>query len=228
MTTHSQTFEAVIQAAELIKSTEEKNRTREKAVKLKQENIILWDNALKERKQRFWHTLMNANKSRLYTRWDQETPEFIPRKFRPKLVLGENPEITEIRIGRAKHEFRSNILQMETYSTIHRKKLEVVEESMTQFIADISPTTAVKEELTELWRMEVAESEEKSVQIWNMKERFLNKKRHDEMLNNSYQLADETWQEVLQNKSTNNRIKFKKKKQISSEQQSPTESDQAV
>ena len=93
VTTHSQTFEAVIQAAELIKSTEEKNRTREKAVKLKQENIILWDNALKERKQRFWHTLMNANKSRLYTRWNQETPEWATPIFPYKIITRKRFDI---------------------------------------------------------------------------------------------------------------------------------------
>ena len=177
---------------------------------MKQENIIRWNNALKARKQRFWHALMNGNKAILYKKWSHETPDFIPRKFRPKFVQGEDPEITKLKIDRAKQDFRSNIHELETFSKIHQDKLGIIEEDMAQHIIDISPNNEVHGQLTELWRTEAAENEEKSVQIWNVKERFLNKKRHEEILSNNYLLADETWQELLQNRGLKQKKKIKR------------------
>ena len=203
---------AIKQAAETIKQKDTEERLRKKARK----SIIAlscdWNHDKNLRRKYYWGHIMNKKKAELYTRWQKETPNFIPRKFRPKKSPGEIPEISKLNVKNAQEMIEYNIQEMRIFTNVHGKRFEDIDKQMFTKIDELNLDQDIKEKIKEIWSEETEESQDKSLQLWQKKENFLSRKRHEELQLGleQCQFAETTWDEVLKCRSSKSKLKVNK------------------
>lgn len=215
------TLKSMKEATEAFKNKEKEEVLKKEAQRFKQKHIDGWNEALNQRKKRYWSHIMNKNKADLYTRWQKTTPDFIPKKYRPKHVPSDPVEVKSIKINDAKKQMMSNIEEMRIYAGVHQEKFMEIDGQMAEEI-DQMPLIKqdIKTKMKELWHEEAEINQQKSIQIWYSKEKFLLKKRHEELQLGveKCQFSEITWQEILKHRSL-------KRKRIKLRAVNPTESN---
>ena len=90
-------------------------------------------------------------------------------KFRPKLSKTLDPAVLELRLlgGHENYNYKRNVNELKIYEEKHKKKFQ-------QLVMRSHKKSKV------FWIEETAEQEARSVQLWNKKERFLRRKKHEE------------------------------------------------
>ena len=139
-----------------------------------------WTDALNQRKRGYWNYILNKNKRSLYTEWQLEDPSFLPMKFRPKFSSTLDPRVLELRRTGAFDDYKRNVDEMKIYEEKHKKKFQSIDQQMKEKILGLSPNRLATEEAQRLWLKETAEQEARSIQLWDKKERFLRRKKHEE------------------------------------------------
>ena len=130
---------------------------------------------------------MNRNKGGLYKAWQEEDPQFLPMKFRPKIQKNDNPQITDLRLQEAFEKYKRNTKELKIFEENHEKPFRDVDREITTMIHEITGTTEqqglLTERLNEMWYSETSDQEYRSLEIWNKKERFLIRKKYEEIKN---------------------------------------------
>ena len=133
---------------------------------------------------------MNRNKAKLYQRWAEESPEFLPKKFRPKRIKDEDRSATELRIKQARSDYINNISLLKRYEKIHDEKCRTSDERMIEKINSMTNhDLEVRRHLSNLWWEEIASEESRSLSMWNKRERFLNKMKQEELKAGNFTLV---------------------------------------
>ena len=175
----------------LQKSTEnEASRKQEEDAKqqahlIKREILADWTDALNQRKRGYWNYILNKNKRSLYSEWQQEDPSFLPMKFRPKFSNTLDPQVLELRRMGAFDDYKRNVEEMKIYEEKHQKKFQSIDQQMKEKILGLSSNRLATQEAQNLWLKDTAEQEARSIQLWNKKERFLRRKKHEETIPSS-------------------------------------------
>ena len=170
----------------LQKSTEnEASRKQEEDVKqqahlIKRKILADWTDALNQRKRGYWNHILNKNKRSLYSEWQKEDPSFLPMKFRPKFSNTVDPQVLELRMLGAFDDYKRNVDEMKIYEEKHKKKFQSIDQQMNEKILGLSSNRLATQEAQNLWLKDTAEQEARSIQLWNKKERFLRRKKHEE------------------------------------------------
>lgn len=203
-------LKSINQAAETIKQKDIDSGIEKRARKSITSLSCDWNHDKNMRRKHYWGYIMNKKKADLYQRWQEETPEFIPRKFRPKKSPGEIPEVSEINVQNAQKRVGFNISEMQIFTDIHLKKFEDIDKQMFAKIDELNLDEATKDKVKEIWSEETEENQHKSLQLWQKKENFLSRKRHEEMQLGleKCQFAETTWDYVLKHRSRQSKVKF--------------------
>lgn len=173
-----------------LKLKKEKEEVKEKARTLKISVSAEWNEAVNNRKKSYWNFIMNRNKAKLYQRWAEESPEFLPKKFRPKRIKDEDRSATELRIKQARSDYINNISLLKRYEKIHDEKCRTSDERMIEKINSMTNhDLEVRRHLSNLWWEEIASEESRSLSMWNKRERFLNKMKHEELKAGNFTLV---------------------------------------
>ena len=69
---------------------------------------------------------------------------------------------------------------MKIYEEKHKKKFQSIDQQIREKIHGLSSNRLATQEALNLWLKDTAEQEARSVQLWNKKERFLRRKKHEE------------------------------------------------
>ena len=159
------------------------------AQKFKAQNQVLWSDSMNSRKKCYWKFVQNDRKSALYERWTEESPQFLPLKYRPRANSTDSPVLIEQKIGQSHRKYRDDITLMKAYAEQHivrTKKLDKViqEEALGKDLGE-----NVIREIKILWEEEAQKNELISLQLWKKRESFLIKKKKEE--------ADTTAQECI-------------------------------
>ena len=70
--------------------------------KLKKENSVKWKDIMNRRKKSYWHCLQNFKKADLYSNWVQDSPSYLPLKYRVKVNSSDSETATQHKIEAAK------------------------------------------------------------------------------------------------------------------------------
>ena len=155
------------------------------ALSLLSEILADWTDALNQRKRGYWNYILNKNKRSLYSEWQQEDPSFLPMKFRPKFSNTLDPQVLELRRMGAFDDYKRNVEEMKIYEEKHQKKFQSIDQQMKEKILGLSSNRLATQEAQNLWLKDTAEQEARSIQLWNKKERFLRRKKHEETIPSS-------------------------------------------
>ena len=162
--------------------TEDKKHddAKQQALALKNSMLAEWTDALNHRRRGYWNYILNKNKRSLYQEWQNEDPSFLPLKFRPKISNSTDQQVRELRIEGAHDCYRRNIDEMKIYEEKHKKKFLEVDHSIENSIQNATSDKLIAQFTKQLWTNDTKEQEARSLQIWNKKERFLRRKKHEE------------------------------------------------
>ena len=179
----------VTEATKKLELYQENRDTHIEALKLKRSILADWNDALNRRRRAYWNFIMNRNKGRLYKTWQQNDPQFLPMKFRPKIQETDSPQIQDLRLQEAFDKYKRNIKELKLFEDKHSETFKNVDEEIMAKIDKSTSATGkydlLKEELKQMWHSETSDQEHRSIEIWNKKERFLIRKKYEEMKNGS-------------------------------------------
>ena len=173
-------LEHLQQSTELQASQKHEEGAKQQAHLLKRHMLAEWTDALNHRRRGYWNYILNRNKRSLYQEWQQQDPSFLPMKFRPKLSDTLDPGVTELRLQGGYENYRRNINELKIYEEKHKKKFQQLDHEIARKIERLAPDDLTAKKALEFWIEETAEQEARSVQLWNKKERFLRRKKHEE------------------------------------------------
>ena len=159
------------------------------ALLLKREILADWNDSLNNRRRGHWNYLQNKSKQALYQRWQKEDPAFLPLKFRPHLSPNTDHQVRNLKLQAAYQSYNNSIKEMGIYEATHKSRYKEIDSKMIDTFQKLSADSLIQQKLTELWNTDTANQEARSIQIWNKKERFLNRKKHED----SQQSGDEPW-----------------------------------
>ena len=106
-------------------------------------------------------------------------------KFRPKFSNTLDPQVLELRRMGAFDDYKRNVEEMKIYEEKHQKKFKSIDQQMKEKILGLSSNRLATQEAQNLWLKDTAEQEARSIQLWNKKERFLRRKKHEETIPSS-------------------------------------------
>lgn len=198
---HMKFAESVKNAAKIIESKNAEEIQTTEALKLKRRMSVEWSECMNDRKKSFWHFILNRRKRLLYTKWSEETPQFLPRKFRPKFP-NNKPEIAKIRLREAHQKYHNNIQEMKIYEESHLEKFKSYDDRIMCRIDMFEIEPEVKNKLQDLWFTDTTNQEQHSLSIWTKKERFLSKKKHEELASGTFEWDSEIRHEPISSPCT--------------------------
>ena len=198
---HIEFAESVKKAAKIIELKNSEDIKSTEALKFKKKMSVEWSECMNARKKSFWHFILNRRKRVLYTNWSEEAPQFLPRKFRPKFP-NNNPEIAKIRLREAHQKYQNNIKEMEVYEKSHHAKFTSYDDRIMCRIDSFEIEPEIKSKLKDLWYTDTASQEQHSLSIWTKKERFLSKKKHEELSSGTFEWDFDTRQEPCSSQCT--------------------------
>ena len=181
---------------------EKKTRSvREQCSKVKRTLGLQWTKSLNDRKKFYRNFVKNYRKATLYKQWMEESPEFIPLKYKPKRIPGEIPTFTAAKIEEAKMRYKNDVDAMIEYSKIHQGRVTKIDGEMKELISQSCEEEEQATTLQDMWREETLEQENMAAQLWLKTERFLKKKKHDDENKKEASLTSISWAEILSRRS---------------------------
>lgn len=139
--------------------------------------ISKWKSLLSNHTHHFSQFLRNNGLAEIYKLYavpfqDAVLGKFLPHKFRPKVIVGEPPEQTCLRI---KHSFQSMVMEselLEHRAAEHRNKMIFVHNEMKSIIDEVS-TAHLGAGFLELWKKEIQSQMEIAKTKWETKATIL-------------------------------------------------------
>ena len=133
--------------------------------------IPKWQNLLNERKLDYWEFLRNQRIAATYSRWRENAPPVMPKKYQPRSIVGESEEYRQLRIKMATDQMKneSEILNLKAQS--YKQKYETLDKQTLRTITEIFKDNADLQESTiRLWLHECQKEEKISEERWSEKE----------------------------------------------------------
>ena len=123
-----------------IKITEEQTskKVKKECNLLKDKHNVVWKEAMNARKTGFWHSLQNYEKAQLYTEWIDNSPEYLPLKYRPKVNASDGHLAVEQKVNTAKAKYRDDISLMMHHSDNHDEIVKSVDVQIQEVIIAIT------------------------------------------------------------------------------------------
>ena len=176
--------------------------------KLKKENSVKWRDIMNRRKKSYWHCLQNFKKADLYSNWVQESPSYLPLKYRVKVNSSDSETATQHKIEAAKSRYRGDIELMYQYSSEHEENANNADECAHTLIHDMTKSETHRTILRNYWEEEVVMNENISTQIWEKRHNFLVSRKNDEEQEKGHLfLADNQLKKVERRKRKNRVMK---------------------
>ena len=166
------------------------NKLKEVALQIKDEHQVVWNDAMNKRKQSYWHSLQNQCKAALYEQWINESPQFLPLKYRPRVNPSDCQETVEQKVKLAEKQYRDDVNLMRHYEEIHAMRVSSADEHI-QHILESVDCEETRNLTAKLWNEEVQKNEAISQQLWKKRKAFLVKKKHEDEANGCHQTQTE-------------------------------------
>ena len=138
-----------------------------------------WKDLLSKRNAAFFNYLKCKEKSELYSTWIEDSPDFLPLKFRPKPIAGNNPKIEALRLTNAHSNYRSEAKALLAYSTTHLEKLESLEQQLIFIVDGLTDDEDLRKDILEQWKIDKSHGESTSKDRWDKRKAFLKKKKDE-------------------------------------------------
>ena len=192
------------------------NLLKEKCNRLKHKISMTWRDTLNKRKQAYLNHLKNKSKADLYEEWLTSTPNYIPLKFRPKAIIGNNQRVAELRIAEAMSSYRTAVQTLRVYAETHQERCSFFDSLMADCIDKISESDDERNLLKERWEADVHNNEVISLQKWEKNRNFLisKKKESEESADPNNMFVTKTWDEQIAEKSSKKKTKFPKNNNV--------------
>ena len=184
----------------ILKEKREKS-LKEQCTKTKRTIGLQWTQLLHNRRKFYGNFVKNYRKSTLYTQWMENSPDFIPLKYRPKRIPGEMPSVTTAKVKEAKLRYKNDVNAMIEYSKVHQARVQSIDGEMYNLISHSCKNEEETTALQEMWQEETLILEERAAQAWLKTERFLSRKKHDDENKQEATLAAMSWAEILSRRS---------------------------
>ena len=163
---------------------------------LKKQIQLTWSDNLRQRSKAFANFIKSKEKAELYENWLTESPDYLPLKFRPKTIAGNNTTIADLRMKEAKSAYKSEVQILRTYALTHENRVHEIDQQMKLAIEDIAEITENdKSALLEWWKKETSEKEDLDRQRWQKRAAFLTKKKQEAEENSVTMFVTKTWDE---------------------------------
>ena len=193
---------------EVISKREEKE-TEMECQRIKEENLIIWKEKMNRRKIRYWHCLQNAAKAQLYESWLEESPNYLPLKYRPKINENDSELLLTMKSEEAQRKYEEDIDLMYHYSNHHEEEVLKIESEMTALIDGWTESETHKSGTLEIWRKETLQNEKISKQLWDKRRHFLEKKKLEEEREEDTRFVNEEQAKAIEERSYLKRNRFK-------------------
>lgn len=142
-----------------------------------------WKELQDKRYDAFTKYNRNVELATLYAEWQSETPDYLPKKFRPIKIRGNNSKIAEIRMNEAKSSFQAEIKMLKVHADTQLERLNVVNEQAEELIIKSSEDDKCRDTLNKKWDKECRNAEEKIRRKWISKRDFFIKRREEDLAN---------------------------------------------
>lgn len=142
-----------------------------------------WKELQNKRRDAFTKHNRNQELAVLYEEWQSESPDYLPKKFRPMKIRGNNSEVAEIRMNEAKSSFRSEVKMLKAHANNHLERLSTINEQAKDMINRSSGEDQCRETLYEKWSKESHDAEENVREKWISKRTYFIKLKEDDLAN---------------------------------------------
>ena len=166
----------------------------EECLRIKEGNSVIWKETMNERKKSFWHGTQNFGKAKLYTGWIEDSPEYLPLKYRPKVNTSDSQITIDQKVILAKIKYRDEIKLLYQYSEDHDLKVLEVDSHMNEIIENITSSELHRNVLLQMWAEETEINENISRQLWTKRLEFLKRKKEEEEASGTSRTIDENSQ----------------------------------
>ena len=95
-----------------LKSQNDKNND---ANEFKENNSVFWSDTLNKRKKSYCKCLQNERKSKLYEKWIEDYPQYLPLKYRPRLNPSDSPVLVQQKLASSRQKYVDDIDLMKRY-----------------------------------------------------------------------------------------------------------------
>ena len=146
------------------------NDTKERARKIRNKIHFFWSDSLSERKELFWKRLHNQKDAELYEFYMQK--RFVSRKFQTKLPGHCTERKIELHGNSAMDQVKNEII-LKNRASEFKTQHEEIDNNVLQKIKIESTDPDVFTALKQLWVEDYEMEEEKSLAIWNKREKGL-------------------------------------------------------
>ena len=147
------------------------------AIKVSMERV--WKDLLNRRSLTFEHYHKCLEKAKLYEEWITTSPEYIPLKFRPKAIVGNNKTVEKLRVEDAKKTYRTDVQLLMTYAASHQERIQATDELIVSAMKEHTEDESHIELLKQWWEKDVSEKEGVAKERWQKRKQFLIEKKEE-------------------------------------------------
>ena len=140
-----------------IKRIEESTLRKEnklRAENFKKDNQILWSDTMNARKRSFWKYMQNKSKEELYRSWIQESPEYLPLKYRPRVNPTDDEKVIQQKITSSRQKYAEDITLMASYAEGHAQKTASLDTVIAEEAHRLEIDEVTRQEISTLWKEE--------------------------------------------------------------------------
>ena len=154
---------------------------------------VPWRELLHLRAISYWHCLQNYSKAELYGEWLENSPEYLPLKYRPKVNSSDSQLAMEQKLKAAEQRYRDDIKLMYSYSEEHEEKVDGLDRRAQLLIEEMAESDDHGTILQQFWYEQTTINALKSKRLWIRRHDFLSKKKEEEEMKGDYKTLNEHW-----------------------------------
>ena len=202
-----------------LREASESEEAGNKALKLKDDLQPDWNQKLKNFASAIFNKTKCEEKAELYKKWIEDTPDYLPLKFRPIKLKNGNPSVETIRMKDAQHTYRSEVQSLLAYAESHNSKIQLIQQEMKCIIEASTDIIMQQDALLRIWNHECEVKQETSLSRWANRKKFLIEKREEALANGIEMTKDKDSKiktDTDKNDKNNNKSAVNKKKALAS------------
>ena len=189
--------DTIREMATVIRKTEKKRDVETQCKIIKSAISMQWTDLQKQRGKYFRNFVKNQKKAELYNSWIQNSPGYLPLKYRPKRISGEIHSYTNARVEEAKQRYHNDCQLLQQYAQIHEARYKELDAEARNMISKSVETSDQDETMWKMWSDEAELNESRAKDTWSRNERFLKRKKYEDERRRLSVLTDITWEEKL-------------------------------
>ena len=189
--------QTIREMAAVIRKKEKKRDVKTQCKIIKSSISTKWADLQKQRSKYFRNFVKNEKKAALYNSWIENSPNYLPLKYRPKRIPGEIRPYTDARVKEARQKYHNDCQLLQQYAQIHEARFKELDTEARQMINKWADTSDQDEMLSNMWKEETEANEARAQDTWNRNERFLKRKKYEDERHNLTVLTEITWEEKL-------------------------------